>query len=78
MTRSRFTAYVHLNASAAEKAESDPTDAQKIKDSIKKHVADAKINYKHLGEVEFIAAIPKTPSGKLLRKDCELKGRSKA
>ncbi|KAK0464422.1 phenylacetyl-CoA ligase [Desarmillaria tabescens] len=40
-----------------------------IKDSIIKHVASNKVNYKHLkGGVEFISAIPKNPSGKLLRR----------
>ena len=32
------------------------------------HVADHKTNYKHLVGVEFIDAIPKNPSGKLLRR----------
>ncbi|KAI1786898.1 amp dependent CoA ligase [Ganoderma leucocontextum] len=39
-----------------------------IKDAIMKHVADHKVNYKHLAAVEFIEAIPKNPSGKLLRR----------
>ncbi|PBK74932.1 acetyl-CoA synthetase-like protein [Armillaria solidipes] len=40
-----------------------------IKDSIIKHVASNKVNYKHLkGGVEFVSAIPKNPSGKLLRR----------
>lgn len=63
-------AYVHLSPSALDKVK-DASQAQKVVDSIKKHVADHKIHYKHLGEVEFIDAIPKTPSGKLLRKDRE-------
>ena len=32
------------------------------------HVAEHKVNYKHLVGVEFIDAIPKNPSGKLLRR----------
>jgi 4-coumarate--CoA ligase len=33
------------------------------------HVADAKVEYKRLaGGVEFVDAIPKNPSGKLLRR----------
>lgn len=33
------------------------------------HVSDAKVNYKQLaGGVEFVDAIPKNPSGKLLRR----------
>ncbi|KAK0504084.1 phenylacetyl-CoA ligase [Armillaria luteobubalina] len=40
-----------------------------IKNSIIKHVASNKVNYKHLkGGVEFVSAIPKNPSGKLLRR----------
>lgn len=31
-------------------------------------MADHKVNYKHLVAVEFIEAIPKNPSGKLLRR----------
>lgn len=34
-----------------------------------KLVADNKINYKHVKTIEFLDAIPKTASGKLLRKD---------
>ncbi|CEQ39892.1 SPOSA6832_01457, partial [Sporobolomyces salmonicolor] len=41
--------------------------------SIKKHVLDHKIKYKALVEVEFMEAIPKTPSGKLLRKDLRVR-----
>ena len=32
------------------------------------HVADHKVKYKHLCGVEFVDAIPKNPSGKLLRR----------
>jgi len=38
-------------------------------EALKKYVTDHKIKYKALSEVELIDAIPKTPSGKLLRKD---------
>ncbi|GAA5957915.1 hypothetical protein JCM21900_005555 [Sporobolomyces salmonicolor] len=41
--------------------------------SIKKHILDHKIKYKALAEVEFMEAIPKTPSGKLLRKDLRVR-----
>ncbi|TFY55235.1 hypothetical protein EVJ58_g8376 [Rhodofomes roseus] len=54
---------------AAERMKKDPAEAAKIRTSITKHVADAKVNYKHLeGGVEFVEAIPKNPSGKLLRR----------
>ena len=32
------------------------------------HVAEHKVNYKHLVGVEFIDVVPKNPSGKLLRR----------
>ena len=32
------------------------------------HVAEHKVNYKHLVGVEFFSVIPKNPSGKLLRR----------
>ncbi|KAJ3514400.1 hypothetical protein NLJ89_g2401 [Agrocybe chaxingu] len=42
---------------------------QAVKKMIEKHVSDAKIQYKWLaGGVEFIDAIPKNPSGKILRR----------
>ncbi|PWN52704.1 acetyl-CoA synthetase-like protein [Violaceomyces palustris] len=40
-----------------------------VKKSIMKFVADNKIKYKHLAGVEFIDAIPKTASGKILRRN---------
>ena len=35
---------------------------------VEQYVADHKVNYKHLVGVEFVDAIPKNPSGKLLRR----------
>ena len=32
------------------------------------HVADAKSKYKWLGEVHFLDAVPRNPSGKILRR----------
>jgi 4-coumarate--CoA ligase len=33
------------------------------------HVSDAKVSYKHLaGGIHFVDAVPKSPSGKLLRR----------
>ncbi|TFK39014.1 phenylacetyl-CoA ligase [Crucibulum laeve] len=63
-------AFVVLTATAAEEVTSDPQASEAIKDSIvKKHVADHKVHYKHLaGGVEFVTAIPTSPSGKLLRR----------
>ncbi|KAH9834984.1 amp dependent CoA ligase [Rhodofomes roseus] len=62
-------AFVTPSVAAAERMKKDPAEAAKIRTSITKHVADAKVNYKHLeGGVEFVEAIPKNPSGKLLRR----------
>ncbi|KAF5368454.1 hypothetical protein D9758_002336 [Tetrapyrgos nigripes] len=44
-------------------------EAEKLKRIVTKHVSDSKIQYKWLaGGVEFIDAIPKNPSGKILRR----------
>jgi len=62
-------AFVVLTADAAGRVERDPSATTRIKASIMKHVADNKVQYKHLaGGVEFIPAIPTSPSGKLLRR----------
>ncbi|EGO23638.1 hypothetical protein SERLADRAFT_416040 [Serpula lacrymans var. lacrymans S7.9] len=62
-------AYVVLHADAAKRAEADPAEANRIKASIAKHVADNKVAYKRLeGGVEFTDIIPKNPSGKMLRR----------
>ncbi|KAM0792414.1 hypothetical protein ACM66B_005092 [Microbotryomycetes sp. NB124-2] len=63
----RPKAYVQLSSAAQERVSRG--EGKQVEDSIKQHVSKHKINYKHLGEVEFLEAIPKTPSGKLLRKD---------
>ncbi|BGO96306.1 hypothetical protein NBRC10512_000360 [Rhodotorula toruloides] len=59
--------YITLTPAAQSRLKSEGED--KIVSSIKKWVTDHKIKYKALAEVEFIDAIPKNPSGKLLRKD---------
>ncbi|KAJ6620831.1 acetyl-CoA synthetase-like protein [Mycena sp. CBHHK59/15] len=62
-------AFVVLSVDAAGRVERNPDCLQEIKVSILKHVADHKVGYKHLaGGVEFVESIPKTPSGKLLRR----------
>ncbi|KAI0003767.1 phenylacetyl-CoA ligase [Russula compacta] len=62
-------AYVVLSADVAKRALKNEAEAAKIKASISKHVADHKVPYKRLaGGVEFVDAIPKNPSGKLLRR----------
>jgi len=62
-------AFVVLTVDAAARVKTNPSDLEGIRASILKHVADNKIAYKHLaGGVEFVESIPKTPSGKLLRR----------
>ncbi|CAL1695160.1 unnamed protein product [Somion occarium] len=62
-------AFVVLSQSAADRIKNNPADADTIKAEIAKYVADNKVHYKRLvGGVEFIDAIPKNPSGKLLRR----------
>lgn len=62
-------AFVVLHPNAVKRIALDPAEAERVKVSITKHVADNKVAYKHLaGGVEFVDAIPKNPSGKLLRR----------
>jgi len=62
-------AFVVLEPAAASRAVKEPADAKRLKADIIAFVARAKVNYKHLaGGVEFIDAVPKTPSGKLVRR----------
>ncbi|KAJ3556064.1 hypothetical protein NM688_g2238 [Phlebia brevispora] len=45
------------------------SEVAKVKEGISKYVADNKVYYKRLaGGIEFVDAIPKNPSGKLLRR----------
>ncbi|GAA5978423.1 hypothetical protein JCM5350_001161 [Sporobolomyces pararoseus] len=48
-------------------------DEKKLAEELKKFVLDHKIKYKALSEVEFLDVIPKTASGKLLRKDLRVR-----
>jgi len=58
-----------LHASLAKKTKRNPQEARRVKVELIKHVADHKTKYKRLeGGVEFIDEIPKTASGKLLRR----------
>ncbi|KAF9561069.1 acetyl-CoA synthetase-like protein [Agrocybe pediades] len=59
-------AFIVLSAAASARAGNNKEKLEAIKAS---HVADNKVNYKHLaGGVEIISAIPTSPSGKLLRR----------
>ncbi|KAH9947836.1 amp dependent CoA ligase [Amylocystis lapponica] len=62
-------AFVVPSVAAAARIKVDPAEADRVRAALIKHVADAKIEYKHLtGGVEFLDIIPKNPSGKLLRR----------
>lgn len=70
-------AFIVLKDAAAKRVESDPKEAEVIKSSIKKHVADNKAKFKQLtGGVVFISSIPTSPSGKLLRRVLREKARA--
>jgi len=70
-------AYVVLSADTSKRAQQSRTEAARIKALISKHVADHKAPYKRLaGGVEFMDVIPKSPSGKLLRRVLRDKARS--
>ncbi|EMD41954.1 hypothetical protein CERSUDRAFT_110506 [Gelatoporia subvermispora B] len=62
-------AFVVLNPDAAAQAQRDLKQSRKAKMGIMKHVVDVKANYKWLsGGVEFVDTLPRTATGKLLRR----------
>ncbi|KAI0785098.1 amp dependent CoA ligase [Abortiporus biennis] len=62
-------AFVVPSQNALERIKRDPSESEKVKASIMKHVSDHKVHYKRLaGGVVFLDVIPKNPSGKLLRR----------
>ncbi|KAJ8482505.1 hypothetical protein ONZ45_g14929 [Pleurotus djamor] len=61
-------AFVVPSEQAAKRIKTMPGTAEEMKASIMKHVASNKVKYKHLTGVELTDAIPKNPSGKLLRR----------
>ncbi|KAG6911586.1 hypothetical protein DXG01_011889 [Tephrocybe rancida] len=62
-------AYVVLSETAARRIAGNFGAAAQAKALLAKYVADAKAPYKHLtGGIEFIDAVPKNPSGKILRR----------
>ena len=49
-----------------------------LREEIQKWVEERKVKYKWLrGGIEFLESIPKTPSGKILRKDLRLREKNK-
>ncbi|KAH8992508.1 phenylacetyl-CoA ligase [Lactarius akahatsu] len=62
-------AYIVLHPPAAVRAASSTAESDALKAELSKYVSDVKVQYKWLkGGVEFIDAVPKNPSGKLLRR----------
>ncbi|KAJ7643428.1 phenylacetyl-CoA ligase, partial [Mycena polygramma] len=62
-------AYVVVSKDALERIRLDPEEGNRIKMSLMEDMATNKAKYKRLGGgIEFIDAIPKTSSGKLLRR----------
>ncbi|KAE8214170.1 hypothetical protein CF327_g2418 [Tilletia walkeri] len=63
-------AFVSLSPEAKKRvASGGDSEAAKIKDAIKKFVMDNKVKYKWLAGVQIIDTIPKTASGKILRRE---------
>ncbi|KAI0649936.1 acetyl-CoA synthetase-like protein [Trametes meyenii] len=61
-------AYIVPSPAAQSTINVSPSEAEKVRTAILEHVAKHKVNYKRLAGVEFLDAIPKNPSGKLLRR----------
>ncbi|KAL4256235.1 hypothetical protein AB1N83_010455 [Pleurotus pulmonarius] len=62
-------AFVVLTPDARQRVKEDASEfGSKVRSSIMAHVADRKSRYKQIRYVEFLDAIPKTPSGKILRR----------
>ncbi|KAG6854215.1 hypothetical protein C0991_009233 [Blastosporella zonata] len=60
-------AYIVLTEAAARRITGNAEATAHMKSALAKYVADAKVHYKHLaGGIEFIDAIPKNPSGKIV------------
>ncbi|KAJ7484530.1 amp dependent CoA ligase [Mycena latifolia] len=61
-------AFIVLTTRAAANCQRDPNIIPQIKKSIMEHVAERKSSYKQLHNIEFVPAIPRYPSGKILRR----------
>ncbi|KAI0698962.1 acetyl-CoA synthetase-like protein [Cerioporus squamosus] len=61
-------AFVVLAPDAQARVRGSLGERARMKEMIMKHVSDHKTSYKRLAGVDFVDAIPKNPSGKLLRR----------
>ncbi|KAI0634244.1 acetyl-CoA synthetase-like protein [Trametes polyzona] len=61
-------AFVVLKDEARARVARDPKQEEKVRQAILKYVQDHKTQYKWLAGVRFVDAVPKNPSGKLLRR----------
>lgn len=61
-------AFVALSSDANRRIRQNPSASRDIKQSILQHVTRNKVRYKHLTDVRFVPSIPKTASGKILRR----------
>ncbi|TBU21456.1 amp dependent CoA ligase [Dichomitus squalens] len=61
-------AFIVLRPDIQARVKGDLQEPTKVKEGLMKHVSDHKTHFKWLAGVEFIDAIPKNPSGKLLRR----------
>ena len=60
-------AFIVLRPDIVERVAKQPQQLEQYKKEIAKHVSDHKVRYKWLdGGIEFVSAIPKNPSGKIL------------
>ncbi|EJF61689.1 amp dependent CoA ligase [Dichomitus squalens LYAD-421 SS1] len=69
-------AFIVLRPDIQARVKGDLQEPTKVKEGLMKYVSDHKTHFKWLAGVEFIDAIPKNPSGKLLRRVLREQARS--
>ncbi|KZT64334.1 acetyl-CoA synthetase-like protein [Daedalea quercina L-15889] len=62
-------AFIVPSLEAVQRVKASPSEADRIREAVMKHVSDHKVRYKWLAGVQFVESIPKNPSGKLLRRE---------
>ncbi|KAI0634245.1 acetyl-CoA synthetase-like protein [Trametes polyzona] len=61
-------AFIVPSPAAQARIKGGAVEESKVRDAILQHVVDHKVYYKRLAGIEFVPAVPKNPSGKLLRR----------